>query len=642
MRIAIFADNFYPELSGIADSILTTGRELARRGHQVDFFVPAYSAKNFATGQVKQRELDLGPNITIHRLFSLPVPMPTLQGRLVFPNPLSGYFGAKDFDIIHTHSFWGPGWSAYWLAKRLKIPLIGTNHTLIESFSPLNNAWVKKMLAKYVIWFYRHCSLVSTPSTFLLNDMVAKGFDSTKIVAVSNPIDEEFFAEANRQQEIKSKYGLSPFTVLYVGRISPEKNVRSLVKAFSLFAKQTPDACLALIGQGTARLELKKLAVGSGLGDRIKFLGPYLGENKPKLYDLFHAADVFVMPSTSETQSMCTLQAMSAGLPVLAARAGALPELIGNDKGLIFEPDSGNEITALLARLHQNPAERDRLGQRGKRFAEQFQPRTIADRWEKIYAETAKNATAGFALKISLIIPAYNEEKYLGGCLDAALKHSGGHFYEIIVVDNNSTDRTREVAGQYPGVKVVFESQKGLTRARQRGLEEATGDLLAYIDADTRIPPGWFQIITDFFATRPAAVCLSGPYRYYDGSRRQNAILHALWRIYGPIAYRLVGYMVLGGNFVAKRRALIDMGGFDRRIEFYGEDTDIARRLHRLGRVVFRLDFFIYSSSRRFMAEGIWKSNFVYTMNFIWEVFFHRPFTKQYKDIRLELDKNGE
>jgi glycosyltransferase involved in cell wall biosynthesis len=236
--------------------------------------------------------------------------------------------------------------------------------------------------------------------------------------------------------------------------------------------------------------------------------------------------------------------------------------------------------------------------------------------------------------KISLIIPAYNEEKYLGDCLKAATDNSAGRFHEIIVIDNASTDHTREVAEKFPGVRVVREEQKGLTRARARGLAEATGDLLAYIDADTRLPKNWLGILLDFYDKNPGAVCLSGPYHYYDGNQYRNFILHILWWIYAPTTYRFVGYMVLGGNFVARREALLAMGGFDKTIEFYGEDTDIARRLNKLGKVVFKMNFFIYSSSRRFNVEGIFKTNYIYTMNFLWEVFFHRPYTKKYQDIR--------
>jgi len=238
-------------------------------------------------------------------------------------------------------------------------------------------------------------------------------------------------------------------------------------------------------------------------------------------------------------------------------------------------------------------------------------------------------------MKISIVIPAYNEEHYIGDCIDAVKKHAGDKIHEIIVINNRSTDRTEEIAIQ-KGARVVYEALKGLTRARQRGLIEATGDLLAYIDADTRMPRGWVEKAETLYAKYPDMVCLSGPYRYYDGSVWKRTVMNILWYVTAPIPYRLIGYMTLGGNFIAKKEALTAMGGFDTSIDFYGEDTDIARRLSSFGKVRFRMDFFIYSSSRRFTSEGLIKTNIVYALNFIWEVLFHRPFTKRYQDIRIK------
>jgi glycosyltransferase involved in cell wall biosynthesis len=246
-------------------------------------------------------------------------------------------------------------------------------------------------------------------------------------------------------------------------------------------------------------------------------------------------------------------------------------------------------------------------------------------------------------LKISLIIPAYNEEDSIVGCLEKAIEHSGGKFHEIIVINNSSTDKTRELALTVPGVKVVDELNKGLTKARQKGLEVATGDYLAYIDADTRLHPLWYNIADKFFNKHPDAVSLSGPYRYYDGSIIKNFFQHIIWWVNAPISYYMAGYMILGGNFIAKKDALEKMGGFDKNIEFYGEDTNISRRLSEFGDVVFKMDFFIYSSSRRFQKEGVIKTNLVYALNFIWQVLFKKPFSnsKTYLDHRIKNTKES-
>ncbi len=236
-------------------------------------------------------------------------------------------------------------------------------------------------------------------------------------------------------------------------------------------------------------------------------------------------------------------------------------------------------------------------------------------------------------MDISLIIPAHNEELYIGPCLDTAIKNSRGKFKEIIVVDNASTDKTADVARARSGVRVVYEAQKGLTSARQAGLEASSGELIAYIDADTHITPQWIDIAERMFRERSDIVSLSGPRRYFGTVWYRRWILNAFWGI-APITYRLVGFMILGGNFIAKRSAIQAIGGFDRSIAFYGEDTDLARRLSKIGKTLFRMDFYTHASARRFEREGIWKPNFVYVLNYIWPVIFHRPFTKTYKDVR--------
>ncbi len=235
---------------------------------------------------------------------------------------------------------------------------------------------------------------------------------------------------------------------------------------------------------------------------------------------------------------------------------------------------------------------------------------------------------------ISLIIPAYNEAASIGACLEQALRHSRGRFSEIIVSDSGSTDRTGEIALKYPGVKVVTGEKLGPNAARQLGLEHSSGELVAFLDADTHLTEGWVPMVEHMFTKRPDVVSLSGPYRYYDGKPFQRFLLGALWWLTAPLAYRMTGYAVLGGNFVARRSALLAMGGFNKNIRFYGDDTDTARRLHQFGKVIFRMDFFVYSSLRRFSAEGMFKTNIVYALNFISQALFHRTLTKASSDIR--------
>src|ERR1035441_8297763 len=110
-------------------------------------------------------------------------------------------------------------------------------------------------------------------------------------------------------------------------------------------------------------------------------------------------------------------------------------------------------------------------------------------------------------MRLSFVVPAYNEEAYLPACLESILAAARelGDAVEIIVVNNASTDRTREVALGYAGVRVVDEARKGLTFARQAGFAASTGELIANVDSDTRLTPGWVQRVLDEFAGGPEA-----------------------------------------------------------------------------------------------------------------------------------------
>ena len=232
---------------------------------------------------------------------------------------------------------------------------------------------------------------------------------------------------------------------------------------------------------------------------------------------------------------------------------------------------------------------------------------------------------------ISLVIPAYNEENYIGTCLEHVVKNSGGKFLETIVVINGCTDKTKEIAESY-GVRVI-QSEKGLRRAREKGLEEARGELVAYIDADTRMPAGWVDQALHVFSTRSDVVSLSGPARYYDGSWLTRASMKVIWWVTAPLTYFLVGYMILGTGFVV-RADVLRKAGFSQDVEFYGEDTDIARRMSAFGKVLFKMNFVMYASSRRFTKEGLLKTNFVYALNYISQAIFKKSATKNYNDIR--------
>ena len=180
------------------------------------------------------------------------------------------------------------------------------------------------------------------------------------------------------------------------------------------------------------------------------------------------------------------------------------------------------------------------------------------------------------------------------------------------------------------------------TPYRPSGFLATSGHLIANVDSDSRLTPGWIDRVIAAFANDSQLVAFSGPFIYYDLSPTERIMVRAFylvaWLSYAINRYILrVGSMVQGGNFVTSRDALAEIGGFNTDITFYGEDTDIARRLNAVGEVRFTFDLKMFSSARRLKNEGMLTMAARYSINYLWTTFFKRPFTNTHIDIREEV-----
>ena len=243
------------------------------------------------------------------------------------------------------------------------------------------------------------------------------------------------------------------------------------------------------------------------------------------------------------------------------------------------------------------------------------------------------------ALTISVIVCAFNEASYLGPCL-RSLSLQSRPPDQLLVVNNASTDDTLQVAASMPGVTVVDEPRKGLVVARETGRLAATGDLLAYLDADCRAPREWLARVQRRFADDPSLVAMSGPYRFYDWDWRGRFLIRAYDLTLAPltqlVVYRLlgIGTIFYGGNFAVRREALAAIGGFDTRIEFHGEDTNLGRRLVPVGRIALAGECWLGTSARRYRAMGKGAVFRLYIRNFWSEVVHHQQRDRQHLDVR--------
>ena len=244
------------------------------------------------------------------------------------------------------------------------------------------------------------------------------------------------------------------------------------------------------------------------------------------------------------------------------------------------------------------------------------------------------------ALKVSVIVCAHNEARYLPSCLHSVLAQSRVPD-EILVINNASTDETSAVASQIPRVRVVDEPRKGLVVARETGRRAASGDILIYLDADCRAPLMWVERIERRFLRDPALIALSGPYRFYDWDWWGRTLIRAYDFTLAPATQLLVkhvlriGTIFYGGNFGVRTEALARIGGFDTSIEFHGEDTNVGRRLFAIGKVGLFHDCYLHTSARRYVAMGKGQVFRLYVRNFTSEILHHRPKDPVHVDVRI-------
>jgi len=207
-------------------------------------------------------------------------------------------------------------------------------------------------------------------------------------------------------------------------------------------------------------------------------------------------------------------------------------------------------------------------------------------------------------IKLSVVIPAYNEADFLPRCLESLAKQKDTPNYEVIVVDNASTDNTAEVAKGY-GARVIHESEKGVVHARQAGLEAARGEIIVSTDADSFFPEFWIHNIYSFFLEHPEASGLAGNYHFYKAplwARIMPAVLGFLVWTSSLVLHRPV--YVAGVNLSFRKSAF---PGYDARYYQGADERGVLLEIMKHGRVYVTLKNPVQTSSRR-VNQGFWHS----------------------------------
>ena len=237
---------------------------------------------------------------------------------------------------------------------------------------------------------------------------------------------------------------------------------------------------------------------------------------------------------------------------------------------------------------------------------------------------------------LSVVIPAYNEEDYLPSCLQSIGRQDYAGGYEVIVVDNASTDDTAGIARDW-GAKLVYEGKRSPACARQKGAEVARGKIIAFIDADTQAPAHWLSTIAWRFLCNPEIVALSGPYAYGDAGKVSRMVSYAgsFISIITDHLFRKVlhkGGALWGSNFAVRRSALWQVGGFDTSIRFYGEEYELSLRLSKAGKAVIIPRLFVLTSARRLKRIGVVNQYWNWIVNYFSVLFWYTPIPDRLED----------
>jgi len=235
------------------------------------------------------------------------------------------------------------------------------------------------------------------------------------------------------------------------------------------------------------------------------------------------------------------------------------------------------------------------------------------------------------SLKFSVIIPVYNEEKILPSCIKKIKEQLGNFNTEIIVIDNNSSDNSFEIAKQL-GVKVIKELKQGVGQARKTGAENAQGEFVVSIDADSQLPNNYFLEVLKRFEKDKNLVCLGGQMYFYDGNWWQTFLrpfLHYLF-LYMAIIFSLGKIGPMGNNMIFKKEIYDKTIGFNEELKF-GEDMDLAKKFSKFGKVKLDMSLKSYVSARRFKLN---KNLFMYVLNFYKMLFFKKPHENELPEMK--------
>ena len=386
MHIAYFTNTYLPVVSGVVRSVQSFREALSALGNNV-----------FVFAQEDDYE-DTEPFIFRYPSLKLPLPgdIPTALPVSPFVDQL---LPKLKLDVIHTHHPFLLGQTAAGKARDLNLPLVFTFHTQYHEYThyvpfPQEQVqeFIKNRVMNYLREYMRKCQHIVIPSESMRSIVVNDYGLVDRFTVIPTGLDITPFKEADGAA-LRAGWGWSNEQVIIsVGRLAEEKNWTTLLQACAKAQKEQPNIRLVLVGDGPQAQALRQLAGELGIAERVLFVGRVPFEEIPAY---LKAADLFAFASVTETQGLATLEAMAAGLPVVAvAGPGTLDIVEDEAQGFLVQNDPENLAKGIL-RLIGSPELMSTFQSNALKKSRAYDNKRLARKMLKVYEQAIRDKKAG-------------------------------------------------------------------------------------------------------------------------------------------------------------------------------------------------------------------------------------------------------
>jgi 1,2-diacylglycerol 3-alpha-glucosyltransferase len=383
MHIAYFTNTYLPVISGVVRSIRSFRDELARQGHNVFIFAQEHTDY-----------VDQDPFIFRYPSLNLPtgVDIPTAIPVSPFMDRL---LPAVKLDVIHTHHPFLLGQTAATKAQELNLPLIFTFHTQYREYThyiplPMETVqnFLKNAVDRWLQDFMRRCQHIIIPSESMRDILVNDYGLKNNFTVIPTGIDLEAYRIASGEKIRKKRRWEKDTVMISVGRLASEKNWPLLLQAAALVLKDIPLFRLVLIGDGPDRKNLEDLAKELGIQKRVTFTGSLPFSETPAY---MKAANLFGFASVTETQGLATLEAMAAGLPVIAVDASGTRDILRHGQQGYLVENNAEALAAAIKKLLSNPDRMKKFSEAAYKKAQSFNIEKLTEKLLDVYEQAIRD-----------------------------------------------------------------------------------------------------------------------------------------------------------------------------------------------------------------------------------------------------------